>query len=76
VASKLAQRAVYLGRVRERQRRIVVGQSVQAIDLEVDRHPLGRRRLQLTHGRLLFPRLHRKLAVEELGTGSAPSGAR
>src|SRR5680860_501480 len=58
--------------MREMQRRVVVGQAVQAVDLQVDRHPLRRCRLELPHARVLLPRLERKLTVEEFGDGTRP----
>ena len=52
-----------------------VRQSVQAVDLEVDRHALGRRGLKLARARLLLPRLERELAIEELCDGFGSAGA-
>jgi hypothetical protein len=65
VATQLSQWAVNLRGVRKRQWRIVVCQPIQAVDLEVDRHALGRRNPDLLRSQSLSLGLKRELSIEE-----------
>ena len=66
VAAKLTERAVDLRGVREGKRRVIVGEPVEPIDLEVDGRPLPGRGLNLARAGLLLRRLDRELPIEEL----------
>jgi hypothetical protein len=76
MAPKLAQRSVYLGGVGKWQWWIVVCQPVQTVYLKIDRHALGRCRLQLMRARVFLPQLSRELSIKELSNGLGASVAR
>src|SRR6266511_3678219 len=72
VAAELAEGPIDLRGVREGKGRVLVGEPVQPIDLQVDRRSLPRRSLSLARAGLLLPRLDRKLPIEELADRLRP----
>lgn len=67
VATKLTKGPVDLRGVRKRQRRVIVSEPVEPIDLEVDGRPLPCCGLNLRDAGLLLRGLDRELPIEKLG---------